>query len=222
MRKARYLAAALCAAVLLCGFTLPAYAYADEGGNTGGADLWEGLDPAVTAPAPAPAPEPEQKPFTPDGTGTVVDNATDAEDKEFFTITTEDEAVFYLVIDRQRGSENVYFLNAVTVADLAALAELPEGAAPVTPAPEPDPGHDPAPDVEPEPTPQPEAKSNAGTLLLVAAVVLIGGRAAFYFKIYRPKHQAAPVEDYPDEPDYEDAPPWEEDEDGDGDTEDGE
>lgn len=121
MRKARFLAAALCAAVLLCGFTVPAYAFSDEGGGTGGSDLWEGLDPAETAPAPSP--EPEQKPFTPSGTGTVVDNATDQEGKEFFTITTADESVFYLVIDRQRGAENVYFLNAVTLADLAALAE---------------------------------------------------------------------------------------------------
>ena len=29
--------------------------------------------------------------FTPDGTGTVVDNATDEDGKEFYTITTADE-----------------------------------------------------------------------------------------------------------------------------------
>ena len=41
--------------------------------------------------------EPEtQNPFTPDGTGTVVDNATDEDGKEFYTITTADESVFYL------------------------------------------------------------------------------------------------------------------------------
>ena len=51
----------------------------------------------------------------------MLDNATDQDGKEFFTITTADEAVFYLVIDRQREAENVYFLNAVTVADLLAL-----------------------------------------------------------------------------------------------------
>ena len=42
---------------------------------------------------------PDPKPFTPEGTGTVLDNATDQDGKEFFTITTADEAVFYLVID---------------------------------------------------------------------------------------------------------------------------
>ena len=68
--------------------------------------------------------EPEtQNPFTPDGTGTVVDNATDEDGKEFYTITTADESVFYLVIDKQKTSENVYFLNTVTTDDLLPLAE---------------------------------------------------------------------------------------------------
>ena len=191
MKKARLIAAALCAVLLLCGFTVPAYAYSDEGG-TGGADLWEGLDPAETAPAPSP--EPEQKPFTPSGTGTVVDNATDQEGKEFFTITTPDESVFYLVIDRQRGSENVYFLNAVTLADLAALAESAGEELPGTLVPAPTPAPDPDPDPEPSPEPEPEAgaKGSAAPLLLGLAVVLIGGGAGWYFKIYRPKHQKAP------------------------------
>jgi hypothetical protein len=34
-----------------------------------------------------------------------------------------DDGVFYLIIDRQRNTENVYFLNAVTEEDLIALAE---------------------------------------------------------------------------------------------------
>lgn len=219
MRKARFLAAALCAAVLMCGFATPAYA--GGGDDTGGSDVWEGLAPAETAPAPSP--EPEQKPFTPSGTGTVVDNATDAEGKEFFTITTAEEAVFYLVIDRQRSGENVYFLNAVTLADLAALAE----ANGEPPAPEPTPEPEPAPEPSPAPEPEPEAKGGAAPVLLALAVLLIGGGAAWYFKIYRPKHQgaAAPEEDYGgadpyDGPeDYGDGPPWDEDEPGDGEPE---
>lgn len=163
-------------------------------------ELWDGLDPVE----PTPAPEPN--PLTPDGTGTVVDNATDADGKEFFTITTADEAVFYLVIDRQKSTENVYFLNAVTVADLLALAESSGTVVPVVP--------------DPEPEPEPESKGGgAGMLLVVLAVVSIGGGAGWYFKIYRPKQQKAvePEEDYDEADyggpeDYEDDPPW----DGDG------
>ena len=209
MRKARFLAAALCAAVLLCGFTVPAYAFSDEGADTGG------YDPAESTPAP----EPEQNPFTPSGTGTVVDNATDEEGKEFFTITTADESVFYLVIDRQRSGENVYFLNAVTLADLAALAESAGEELPGTVAPAPTPEAEPDPEPTPEPEPDPEQKPSAAPLLLGLAVVLIGGGAGWYLKIYRPKHQTAPEpeEDY-DEPDpYADGDPWDEDgESGDG------
>ena len=101
----------------------------------------QGQKPTTTTPVKPPAtsatnppsgsasvtPDPEgqlsAKPLTPDGQGTVVDNVTDQDSKEFFTFTTPSENTFYLVIDKQRESENVYFLNAVTESDLFALAE---------------------------------------------------------------------------------------------------
>lgn len=66
-------------------------------------------------------------PFTPEGQATVTDNATEADGKEFYTFTTPDGNVFYLVIDHERKSENVYFLNAVTETDLLALAAKEQG-----------------------------------------------------------------------------------------------
>lgn len=66
--------------------------------------------------------------FTPDGTGTVLDETTGEDgDKQFYTITTEDGNVFYLIVDGKRDSNNVYFLNAVTESDLMALAEKDSG-----------------------------------------------------------------------------------------------
>lgn len=200
MKGFRAMAAALCAAVLLCGFAVPAYAETPEAPTDGGSGN-------------------ASKPLTPDGTGTVVDTVTEEDGKEFFTIVTEDEAVFYLVIDRQRGAENVYFLNAVTVEDLAALAELPEGV-----------GATPDTSTEPKPTEappvtdkeKPETGVNMGMILLALAVVVIGGGAAFYFKVYRPKRQKAAeseedfggeLENYGDAEDYDeedDGPPWDE------------
>ena len=83
-----------------------------------------GTNAAVT---PSPAPQPSAGLITPPGgQGTVIDNASGTSEesgREFFTIATPDENIFYLVIDRQRDSENVYFLNAVTESDLMALAE---------------------------------------------------------------------------------------------------
>ncbi len=209
MRKPRLLASLLCAVLMVGVLTVPAYAGGGDESEDGVGEYipWEGLEPAEPLPT-------EPNPFTPDGTGTVVDNATDQDGKEFFTITTAEEAVFYLVIDRQRETENVYFLNAVTVADLMALAESSGEPAAPEPAPEPDPEPDPT----PEPEPVPEKKGGAGPLLLALAVVVIGGGAGWYFKIYRPKLQkgAEPEEDYGGDPydgpeDYDGEAPWDED-----------
>ena len=208
-KKSRMLAAMLCAVLMVGVLTVPAYA---GGGDEGGEYVpWVGLEPVDPLPVEQPQ---EPKPFTPEGTGTVLDNATDQDGKEFFTITTADEAVFYLVIDRQRGAENVYFLNAVTVSDLMALAEPgqePEAPPPVT---EPEP-----PEAEPDPGPEEPKKSGGAGMLL--AVLAIGGGAGWYFKIYRPKQQKAaePEEDFSeyDEPeDYDDAPPWDVDDEDEG------
>lgn len=157
-------------------------------------------------PAEETAPETEEgttaKPFTPEGTGTVVDNATDGDGKEFFTITTPSENVFYLIIDRQRDGQNVYFLNAVTERDLLALAEKDPEPEVTEPVMEPEPETEPP--TEPEPEPEPEKTSGfpMGNILMIAAVLLAGGGAGYYFKVYRPKHEASDMDD--EEYDYED------------------
>jgi hypothetical protein len=204
MRKIRMLAA-LCAVFLLAiYFSTVAYAGGfDETPEESAAPVTES---AVSTEAGA-------KPFTPAGTGTVVDNTTDS-GKQFYTIETVNGNIFFLIIDLERDSDNVYFLNAVTEKDLLALAvrdgdtgdsdsvsAIPD--TPATPAPDPEP--------TPEPSPEPEqAESetggNAGMMLLVVAVVLAGGGAGYYFKIYRPKQQQSEAED-----DYNESAPYGED-----------
>jgi len=201
----------------------------------GGGDCYDYTEPEPATEIPAtegPAAETELNPFTPAGTGTVIDTATDGDGKEFYTIITPAENVFYLVIDRQRETENVYFLNAVTEADLLALAVMPEKVpepAPVEQAPAP------TPEPESEPEPEPEKGGGMGMILFIVVVVLIGGGAGYYFKIYRPKQQQADPEDdfdyeggesdlydgdeYGAEPDNDDPPWYDEDENGgDGDA----
>ncbi|GHV08302.1 hypothetical protein FACS1894217_10510 [Clostridia bacterium] len=165
------------------------------------------------------------KPFTPDGTGTVVDNATNADGKEFFTVETPDGNVFYLIVDRQRNSDNVYLLNTVNEDDLASLAKSGNGKGvsaietppTVTPT---------APIATPEPTPTPapvKSGGNTGTIVFVVIAVLVFGGAAYYFKIVRPKKNGADTadDDY-DEPenDFDDDTETDLEEDGeDGDDE---
>lgn len=111
-------------AFMLCmgAFFMPVTAYA--GGGEYGED---GDSPAPASVDPAAVVERGAVPFTPDGQASVTDHATEGDGKEFYTFTTPDGNVFFLVIDSQRDSENVYFLNAVTEADLAALAEKTDG-----------------------------------------------------------------------------------------------
>ena len=216
MRRFCTLTAALCAVVLLCGFSTVAYAGGgDEGQYTGGYEET----------APAPEPEPTIQPgegFSEDGNLVIRDLLYDGHtNKQSITVQTKGGSTFYIVIDYDKPTDedgeqyHTYFLNMVDEADLlaamqAAGGELPEcscvdkcavGAinADCTvcavnlsecqgKAPEP------APVVEPEPAPEPEqpkATGSGGMLLLALAVVVIGGGAGWYFKIYRPKKQRA-------------------------------
>ena len=229
MKKIRKLAVLCAVLALMLSFTTVAYAYSGEDTNTEETttgDTSETTEDTTTV-------------FTPDGTGTVVDSATDEDGKQFYTITTPAGNTFYLIIDLERDSDNVYFLDAVTEKDLLALAESDDNTE------ESDTDSAVTSTAEPETTAEATATTgttedtaeqestetqdnNMGTLLLVLAVVLIGGGAGYYFKIYRPKHQGAESEDdfdYGDEADpygAEDAeqadelPPWDDDDNGDG------
>jgi len=172
-RKTRFFITML--AVMLCMTAFSTVAYAGGG---------EEIPASVSNPKSTPKPT-APKPLTPDGTGTVIDNVTSEDNKEFFTITTPSKHVFYLIIDRQREAENVYFLDAVTEKDLLALTETSEGSERTVSTPKPKP----TPELEPEPTPKPEQKSNMGgiiVVLLIIAVIGVGG-AFYYFKVIKSK-----------------------------------
>ncbi len=165
--------------------------------------------------------------FTPEGTGTVLEEATgEGDDKQFYTITTEAGNVFYLIIDGKRDDNNVYFLNGVTEADLMALAEKGDGSVSVIPAAEvctctekceagkvntacPVCKNDlkgctgkekPAETEEPAQT-EPPKKDNgsAGTIIFIIVALLAVGGVGYYVKIIRPKQQAEDEEDFEDD-----------------------
>lgn len=190
---------------------------AESGGASTGTSVSASADPEGE---PDTAPRGDSA-LTPDGQGTVMDNATEEEGKEFFTITTANDNVFYLIVDQQRDSENVYFLNAVTEEDLLALAEPAEGSG-ESAVPDPEPvctcevkceagavdtecpvcvlsledcageAPDPAEDAPAEPEPE---SGGAGLYVVIALVALAAGGAGWYFKIYKPKHDLDDAED---------------------------
>ena len=139
-------------------------------------------------------------PFTPDGVATVIDNATGDDGKEFFTFQTPAGNVFFLIIDRSRGHDNVYFLNAVTEDDLIALAQ---GANNTVFSPQLPPKQaQPNPDVSDEngslEIPETEEQNN-GTLIFIVIAAAVFAGAAYYIKIVRPKKQ----DDFDDDEEYE-------------------
>ena len=131
-------------------------------------------------------------PLPPSGTATVIDQASDIDGRLFYTIMTPDEHVFYLVIDKQRNSENVYFLNAVTVADLLPLAQMPLPPSGGTVTPTPNTGGAEQPGETPD-TPDDESEQGGGmgTYIFIIVIAVLGGGAGWYFKIYKPKQQGA-------------------------------
>lgn len=52
----------------------------------------------------------------------VTTDGSDSGEKVFYTVTTAEGDTFYMVVDQRQNNDNVYLLNAVTRADLAALA----------------------------------------------------------------------------------------------------
>lgn len=187
-----------------------------------------------------PETETEPKPLTPDGQATVMDNATDGDGKEFYTFSTPNDNVFYLVIDKQRDSENVYFLNAVTEDDLMALAAQEDSKGSESAIPEvavcdcKDKCEAGAvktacsvckndlkmctgkavenPDTE-EPEPEkPKKENSGGTLIFVLLAIAAVGGAGYYFKVYKPKHDLDDAEDLDDLLDDGDEPEVNEDE----------
>lgn len=52
----------------------------------------------------------------------VTTDGSNSGEKVFYTVTTAEGDTFYMVVDQRQNNDNVYLLNAVTRADLAALA----------------------------------------------------------------------------------------------------
>lgn len=240
-KRLSMLAAVLCAVMMVGGLSVTAYAGGGDE-YIEPTEQWEGLDPVAETPAPAIEPgegfTEDGNLVTRD---LLYDKQTNKQfitvqtsgGNSFYIVIDYDKPV-----NEEEEQYQTYFFSIVDEADLLAAAEaagveLPACACTVKcaagaintncpvcatnmtecvgVAPEPESVEEP----EPDPQSEPEQKSNTGTLLLILAVALIGGGAGWYFKVYRPKHQRAeqPEEDYKDElEDYDDAPPWDEDE----------
>ena len=170
--------------------------------------------------------------FTPDGNLTLIDDflqievpgteETEQVEKQFITVQSKNGNTFYIVIDRNGETENVYFLNLVDEADLMALMESEDGetAAPTCSCTDKCvvgaintnceicrtnmsecTGKEPV--VEPEPTepveePTEEPKSTNFLPIIVVLIAGAGGFAVYWFKIRKPKTKTSGSSDLDD------------------------
>ena len=203
---------AFCAALLLMGgFSVPAFAQTPE-------DTPDATDDSGVV-----VEEPQEaEPLTPEGNATLVDDF--GGNKQLITVTTKAGNYFYILIDRDDEGENtVHFLNQVDDADLNALLEdgqtkeetpavctctekceagAVNASCPVCSA---DRSKCTAKEAEPKETESPreeETGGNINMLLIVLVLAGLGGAAAYYFKVIKPKKDAAKGTDNLDEYDF--------------------
>lgn len=172
--------------------------------------------------------------FTPDGNMTLIDDflqievpgdeETEQVEKQFITVQSKNGNTFYIVIDRNGETENVYFLNLVDEADLMALMESEEGE---TTAPtcsctdkcaigaintnceicrtnmsectgkEPVVGPEPEPS-EPVEEPTEKPKSTNFLPIIIVLIAGAGGFAVYWFKFRKPKAKTSGTTDLDD------------------------
>ena len=170
MKKLRLLLITLCVSVLMGSMAVTAYA--------GGGEEWDGLDPVE--PLPTETVDPGEG-FTEDGNLVTRDLLYDkATNKQFITVQTRKGETYYLVIDYDKPLDKdgeqyeTYFLNLVDDRDLFGVVSKDE-----QPKPEPTATPTPKPTAEPKPEAERTTDSTAMMALVLLAVLIAGGAAAF-------------------------------------------
>lgn len=123
---------------------------------------------------------------------TITDGSSESE-KIFYTITTPDENVFYMVIDNTRSQDNVYLLNQVTEEDLLSLvdgADAKKKDNGIFSGDDSTSSNVSAVSDDKEKTDEAKETNNKSTLPIAIFVILLMGGGFYYMKFYKPKKEA--------------------------------
>ncbi len=185
--------------VMFSLLSVPVYAQGDPG--------YEEEPAAGVLPEnPEPEKEDDHTPISYDGTGTVIDDIENGS-KHFYTIATDAGNVFYLIVDLDKESNNVYFLDTTKERDLLALAEKAEEEEEMTVIKEEPVAQTVAPEPEieekPEPEPEPEPKKSNMSLWLILGLTAVAGLGVYlYYAVIKPKREADEAEEFEENADF--------------------
>ena len=206
-RLGKTMVMAVLSGVLMLGSSMTVFA-------GGGEEVDEPMtDPIYTESTEIPMPETEEDKepvaFTPDGNAQLVDEATDEDDKLFYTFVTKNDNYFYLVIDKARENDNVYMLNMIDEQDLMALTSSGTANEEITLKPESGiEDTEPKEDETEQESEQEEPKqtNNGASVLLILLIIGAGAAGVFYYlKFVKGKKEDFNLEDdldFYDDEDY--------------------
>lgn len=128
------------------------------------------------------------------GQGTVADktvtDGSTTDSKVFYTITTAEGEVFYMIIDQGQSTDNVYLLTQVTKNDLQVLAESgSEGVSEDSLLESLNTSDVESSAVEAKEIEKEEEGTNTKWILCIVFMIIVGG-VYYYIKIYKPKKEA--------------------------------
>ncbi len=193
---------------IMAAFSIPSFAadyYAsDESGKTKIPDYIESVSVSTENVSIPESARENTYELTPDGNLTLIDDfeekttGDEIAQKQFLTVTTKSGNTFYIVVDRDGNTDNVYLLNLVDEADLMALINDEEVTVTTTEKPTEEESTESA---EKDKDKKEEKKSSSGALLLFVLVAGAGGFAYYWFKVRKaePKEKNE-NEDDDDEP----------------------
>jgi flagellar basal body-associated protein FliL len=132
--------------------------------------------------------------FTTPGNANLGDYIKSSGKKDFYTIRTENDHTYYLVIDHAGNMDNVYMLSAIDENDLKDFLEEDDGGSGAVVLPEKDVTEEPAAEAEVPEEKEPEKNRTSGIISLVL-LMAAGGAGFVLYKRYRINSEE-PEEDY--------------------------
>lgn len=131
------------------------------------------------------------------GSKIITDGSSNAE-RIFYTFTTKEGEVLYLVVDQGQGTDNVYLLDTVSIGDLKALADGRAAASGTDVNKQEDnllsalsASNDAEDEMLSEQKAKKDSSSRNNNIFIVLLFVAIGGGAYYYLKVYKNKKNDA-------------------------------